>query len=454
MYARTSSPQVTTAPSPLPTVENVTETSQTTPKPSSPTELRIARDALGAFRQDLFTDALAFRPSQPLPDGHVLLRALPRRIHPQVRWLPQAWIVAFTLFLMLVAVGVDDGPEGGIFALLTGAPLLFMLFRPLGGWWLSFAATVFTGVAPADDFPWPWTPTGFVSHITVMVFVATRSRPRVAAEMWLLTVLLGLFFTLTSGGRPPAVVPMAIVSGILLLAAVAVRGLRESKQEVAAQVAVTEVERSRRTVLEERTTIARELHDVVAHHMSVIAIQAEAAPYRVDNPPEELTRSFAVIRENAVIALTELRRVLGVVRAEDYEAPQAPQPTLAVLDSLLANVRDAGLTVDKVVTGAVRDLPQGVELSAYRIIQEALSNTLRHAPGASARVELSYVPVGLGLRILNGPPTGAPQPSPGAGHGLLGMRERAAVLGGEVTAEQTPDGGYEVIAFLPVGSEA
>jgi signal transduction histidine kinase len=433
----------------------VTETSQTTPQPSSPTELRIARDALGAIRHDLFTDAFAFRPMPPLPDGHALLRALPQRVRPQVRWLPQATVVAFTLFLMLGAMADDDGLDGAIMALLTGAPLLFMLFRPLGGWWLSFAASAFTGaVALGGDFPWPWTVTGFISHIAVMVFVATRSRPRVAAEMWLLTVLLGVFFTLTSGWRPPAVVPMAIVSGILLLAAVAVRGLRESKQEVAAQVAVTEVERSRRTVLEERTTIARELHDVVAHHMSVIAIQAEAAPYRVDNPPEELTRSFAVIRENAVIALTELRRVLGVVRAEDYEAPQAPQPTLAVLDSLLANVRDAGLTVDKVVTGAVRDLPQGVELSAYRIIQEALSNTLRHAPGASARVELSYVPVGLGLRILNGPPTGAPQPSPGAGHGLLGMRERAAVLGGEVTAEQTPDGGYEVIAFLPVGSEA
>ena len=118
--------------------------------------------------------------------------------------------------------------------------------------------------------------------------------------------------------------------------------------------------------------------------MSVVAIQAEAAPYRVENPPPELEQAFATIRENAVAALTELRRVLGVVRAEDYEAPDAPQPTLADLDGLLANVREAGLTVEKTVTGAVRALPQGVELSAYRIVQEALSNALRHAPGASA----------------------------------------------------------------------
>jgi signal transduction histidine kinase len=186
--------------------------------------------------------------------------------------------------------------------------------------------------------------------------------------------------------------------------------------------------------------------------MSVVAIQAEAAPYRVENPPPELERAFATIRENAVAALTELRRVLGVVRAEDYEAPDAPQPTLADLDALLANVRDAGLSVDKTVTGAVRELPQGVELSAYRIVQEALSNTLRHAPGASARVEIGYVLGGLGLRIVNGPlpELTLVKPSPGAGHGITGMRERVSMLNGEMTAGPAEDGGYEVTVFLPV----
>jgi signal transduction histidine kinase len=186
--------------------------------------------------------------------------------------------------------------------------------------------------------------------------------------------------------------------------------------------------------------------------MSVVAIQAEAAPYRVENPPPELEKAFATIRENAVAALTELRRVLGVVRAEDYEVPDAPQPTLADLDGLLANVREAGLTVDKAVTGAVRDLPQGVELSAYRIVQEALSNTLRHAPGAVARVEIGYVLGGLGLRIVNGPPPNPSliKPSPGAGHGITGMRERVSMLTGEMTAGVTDDGGYEVAVFLPV----
>jgi signal transduction histidine kinase len=142
--------------------------------------------------------------------------------------------------------------------------------------------------------------------------------------------------------------------------------------------------------------------------------------------------------------------VLGVVRAEDYEAPDAPQPTLSELDGLLANVGEAGLPTEKTVTGAVRPLPQGVELSAYRIIQEALSNSLRHAPGATAKVEIGYVLGGLGLRVVNGPPTGPVKPSPGAGHGITGMRERVAMLNGEMTAETTAEGGYEVTAFIPV----
>jgi signal transduction histidine kinase len=277
--------------------------------------------------------------------------------------------------------------------------------------------------------------------------------------MWALTALYAL---VVEAGFGPSYYystntgPMLVISAMVLLCVAVWHIRREAKQEVTAQQTETAQERSRRTLLEERTTIARELHDVVAHHMSVVAIQAEAAPYRVENPPPELERAFATIRENAVAALTELRRVLGVVRAEDYEAPDAPQPTLADLDALLANVRDAGLTVEKAVTGAVRELPPGVELSAYRIVQEALSNTLRHAPGASARVEIGYVLGGLGLRIVNGPPP-APslvKPSPGAGHGITGMRERVSMLNGEMTAGRTEDEGYEVAVFLPVTTTA
>jgi signal transduction histidine kinase len=234
-----------------------------------------------------------------------------------------------------------------------------------------------------------------------------------------------------------------------------VRGSSEALELLAEQAHITSAERSRRTLLEERARIARELHDVVAHHMSVIAIQAEAAPYRVADPPEELRASFATIRKNAVDALSELRRVLDLLRAEAPDRvpsdADAPQPTLGGLDDIVANVRDAGLTVQTVVSGGVRPLPPGVELSAFRIVQEALSNVLRHAPGSDVRVEIAYVLGGVGLRVANGYSKADPAPvDAGTGHGLLGMRERVAMLGGEFRAGLTDDGGYEVVAFLPV----
>ncbi|WP_277439316.1 histidine kinase [Streptomyces sp. SPB162] len=434
----------------------MTDTDQTTLR----TELRIARSALKGLRDDLVTDAFAFRPMPPRSIGGPIVRRLPERLRESARWLPHARLAAFACFLMLVGYlhESDGGGAALATALLTGIPLVTVLFRPIGGWWLSFGAAFLSGAAAGEFSQWPWSATGFVSHLVVMAVVAKRTRPRVAAEMWLLTVLLGAVFAFTTPERASDSFAMALASFFVLLVVVLAKGWRETQAKVDEQVAVTEVERSRRTVLEERTTIARELHDVVAHHMSVIAIQAEAAPYRVDDPPAELTRSFAIIRENAVAALTELRRVLGVVRADDPDAfadsaPEAPQPTLANLDSLLANVRDTGADVDKVVTGAVRTLPQGVELSAYRIVQEGLSNALRHAPGAATRVEIGYVLGGLGLRVVNGPATGEVRPSHGAGHGVLGMRERVSMLGGEMTAEPTAEGGYEVTVFIPVAAD-
>lgn len=414
----------------------------------------MATTLLHRLREDLFTDAFAFRPLPPLPADHRLVRALPRRAARYTRWLPHAVVVGFALMIMLATVE----HAGLVAALFVGVPIMTTLVRPVGAWWLSFGVMFLTGmVSLFGSGISPWSPGGFLPHLAVMVLVALRTRPRVAAGMWLLTGVLAVFL----GVFRPYGVPMGgglfqmmAFSGFVLFVLVAVRGLREGKQQVEAQAAVTEVERSRRTLLEERTTIARELHDVVAHHMSVVAIQAEAAPYRVQDTPPELAAAFQTIRENAVAALTELRRVLGVVRSEEDldAAPEAPQPTLADLGLLLANVRSAGLEVEHVSTGAVRPLPQGVELSAYRIVQEALSNVLRHAPGATARVEVSYVLGGLGLRIVNGPAYRLAKPSPGAGHGVLGMRERVGMLGGGMTAEATEDGGYEVTAFLPVAA--
>ncbi|MFD8222755.1 sensor histidine kinase [Streptomyces massasporeus] len=438
----------------------MTETThpQTTPPDDGATsrspEYRLAVDALRGLRQDLIHDAFAYR---PLPGRHTdgrLVRRLPGRLREYAAWLPHAVITAAALITFALAA-VDSGGPSLLLGPLCAIPVLLTMVRPVGAFWASMVSTPLVAVLGSRWGEWPWAAGSFACHLTVLTVVAMRTRPRTAAWMWALTLVYAL--VADSGVGPTYMYgtnsgPMLVISALVLLCVTVWHTRRHAEQEVTAQQTVTAHERSRRTLLEERTTIARELHDVVAHHMSVVAIQAEAAPYRVENPPPELEKAFATIRENAVAALTELRRVLGVVRAEDYEVPDAPQPTLADLDGLLANVREAGLTVEKTVTGAVRELPQGVELSAYRIVQEALSNTLRHAPGATARVEIGYVLGGLGLRVVNGPPPnpGLVKPSPGAGHGITGMRERVTMLTGEMTAGGTEDGGYEVTVFLPV----
>lgn len=412
-------------------------------------ERRLAAGALAGLRQDLIHDAFAYRPLPPVRAGRALTRWLPKRLRAHAIWAPHAVVLACALITFMKGFSTTGNAAVLTSALLPAACIAMTLVRPVGAFWMSLALTPVLVLISNDV--WLWEGSTIFAHLVVLAVVAARTRPRAAAWMWTLTVLLSLVIESVSGRHSSSTTGgTAVAAAVVLLLVSVVQVRREAEREVTVQRTVTAVERDRRTLLEERTTIARELHDVVAHHMSVVAIQAEAAPYRVENPPPELEQAFLTIRENAVAALTELRRVLGVVRAEDYEAPDAPQPTLAELDGLLANVGEAGLPTEKAVTGAVRELPQGVELSAYRIIQEALSNSLRHAPGASAKVEIGYVLGGLGLRVVNGPPTGPVKPSPGAGHGITGMRERVAMLNGEMTAETTTDGGYEVTAFIPV----
>nr|WP_202504971.1 MULTISPECIES: histidine kinase [unclassified Streptomyces] len=418
----------------------------------------MAAGAIAGLRQDLFQNVLDYRPLGPLGADGPVIRRLPATLRKGAVWFPHA--VVGLVVLIALAQGVfaantysPFGIATVITAFLPAGTLLMTLVRPVFAFWVSIVSTPLVAVVGSGG--WPWAPTVFVCHLGVLIVVAARTRPRTAVWIWLITLVTGSFLG-NIGGHPSSsstTFAMAFVSALALLIVTLAQTRRDARREVTVQRTVTAVERDRRTLLEERTTIARELHDVVAHHMSVVAIQAEAAPYRVENPPPELEQAFVTIRENAVAALTELRRVLGVVRSEDYEAPDAPQPTLAQLDRLLDNVRETGLETEKTVTGAVRELPQGVELSAYRIVQEALSNSLRHAPGASAKVEVGYVLGGLGLRVVNGPARGLVKPSPGAGHGLTGMRERVAMLNGEMTAAPTDDGGYEVAVFLPVRTE-
>ena len=205
---------------------------------------------------------------------------------------------------------------------------------------------------------------------------------------------------------------------------------------------------TREAVAAERAAIARELHDVVAHHMSVMVVQAGAARAVGESDPAAASAALRQIETSGRTGLAEMRRLLGILKAEGDGDGRAPQPGLADLGELLDSMRATGLAVEAVVEGSTRPLPPGVDLSAYRIVQEALTNALRHAGGASARVLVRYEPAALELEIADdglGPPDG---PST-QGQGLIGMRERAQLFGGAFEAGPRPGGGFLVRARLP-----
>ncbi len=206
-------------------------------------------------------------------------------------------------------------------------------------------------------------------------------------------------------------------------------------------------EQARAAVADERRRIARELHDAVAHGVTVIVVQAEAAEEMLEDDPERARQALRKVQKTGREALVELRRLLGLLRDEDLEAERAPQPGLANLEALIADVEAAGLPVEFRVQGAPVVLPSGVDLSAYRIVQEALTNTLKHAGPTSATVALTYGDGVLELEISDDGRGKAD--SNGAGHGLVGMRERVALYGGELTSGPRPGRGYIVHARLP-----
>ncbi|MGY0233811.1 sensor histidine kinase [Longispora urticae] len=412
-----------------------------------------------ALREDLWTTAL-----DPLP-RRAGTRFLARLPHVLVVLFGVGALIGEALEIASHRAGreMDTG-----MALAGGMAIALMvaMFRPVLAWWavtllmvvgaryMEASAGVVSFPIPfpggSANPPFPWTYAGLVTHAGVMFLLALRVRLRAAITALVISVLAGqACVTFGLGGHKTDVGLAAVVLGTAVLVGTALRGRRVARAELVAQAELTAGERARRTLLEERGRIARELHDVVAHHMSVISIQAQVAPHLVENPSDELRANLAGIRENAVAALNELRRVLGVLRSEDTPAEDAPQPDLARLDELLDNVRTAGLTVTAATTGEPRPLPPGVELSAYRIVQEALSNVLRHAPGATAHVLVYHDPSGLIVRVTNTPPARPGPPPDGESHGLLGMRERTAMLGGELATGPTPDGGYQVTANLP-----
>jgi len=207
-----------------------------------------------------------------------------------------------------------------------------------------------------------------------------------------------------------------------------------------------------RAVAEEQARVGRELHDIIAHTLSVIVVQAAAARDVFDSSPDQARHALGSIEATGRQALAELRRVLAAIRPASQPGPPSPQPGLAQLDALIGQIRGTGLAVTVRTKGAAEDLPAGIDASAYRVIQEALTNTLKHARATTAEVALAVHPEELTIDILDdGHPAGPPADGgPHPGRGIIGMRERVALYGGSLTAAPRPQGGFQVHARFPL----
>jgi signal transduction histidine kinase len=233
---------------------------------------------------------------------------------------------------------------------------------------------------------------------------------------------------------------------VLLAVAEVARGRRErlvSQQEVRREA-------SRRRRGEERLRIAQELHDVVAHHMSLINVQSSVALHLLDSRPEQVEPALRAIKDASHEALTEMRDLVGVLRAEGEPAPRSPVATLASLDELVARSAQAGLEVRMATAGRARPLPAAVDLAAFRVVQESVTNVVRHAGASRADVFLGYGDDALTVRV-DDDGHGAGPAGPQPGNGLRGMRERAAALGGTLALDRSPLGGLRVEALIPLG---
>jgi signal transduction histidine kinase len=347
--------------------------------------------------------------------------------------------LAALLQIALFSDAQDRGPA--VLLNLIGTLPLALASR----WPLAAAAVVtFATCVEFADTHVHLTAGGLVAQLAVAYLVASR-RHRLAS-IALSFPLLVMAISAPAGGK-------ALLVLVLVVATQAFGDARRQRgQAIAERDATREAlaETLREQVaMEERARIARELHDVVAHHVSMVAVQAETARLTTADMPQEGRDRLAAIGDTARDALTEMRRLLGVLRSDGVEAERAPQPGLARLEELIEGARAAGTSVRLTVSGAVVPLAPGVDLTAYRIVQEALTNARRHAPGAEVQVDVAFADDALRVSVRdNG--HGSPGESHG-GHGLVGMHERVTMVGGSLRVGPADGGGFGVEARLPLG---
>lgn len=345
-----------------------------------------------------------------------------------------------------------SGPLLPIVGALAAFPFALIRVNPALGWAVSALFALVIPVAfdrvPGYDYPWQ------VVHILVLLAllfaVALRSPVSVLLVAWLASMLVFFAYMPGSDGVGWAVGLTAVVVFGLLI-----RWLVLSRRQLAQQEEVSELERTRRTVLEEKAKIARDLHDVVAHHMSMVVVQAQSAPYRLDDVSDSAAVEFESIAATAREALNEIRGMLGVLRSDGQQWQDAPAPSALDLERTLHASRKAGMDVRWAITGKVESVADTTGLALYRILQESLSNAARHAPEAAVTVDITVGPSTVVMTVVNAPPPSAgvgrtTRPDTG-GHGISGMRDRARAAHGRLHATPLPDGGFEVAVHVPNG---
>jgi signal transduction histidine kinase len=372
---------------------------------------------------------------------------------PQERRAAYAALAVATLALCVVDLAGIATWGQLLLAVPVVAPLPLAARYPMLAWRIGWLALLLAPLVPAAwRGGWPWGAGQILALLGAFCLAGIRQRRPALWWMWALTLIPWWLWLAADVPNPNGPAGATIIFTAVAVAVDSIGSRLRSQRALAAQTERTEAERAQRAVLEERTRIARELHDVVAHHMSLIAVRAETAPYRLPGLSETARAEFGALSEVAREALAEMRRLLGVLR-HDQPAALAPQPQLADLPALIDAARQAGVPVELSAPLALDRVPPGVGVCAYRIVQESLSNASQHAPGAAVIVSVGQEAGAVLLRVANGPSgtAGSSGDEDGPGHGLTGMRERVALLGGSLSAGRSPNGGFVVSAVLPVG---
>ena len=373
---------------------------------------------------------------------------------------PLGWRTwAFDGALALAAAAAEVGQVFGFdrspppvavgLAFLAGAALVWRRRQPLLTLGVSLAAV--SGVTIADASPLGLAP------LIALYTVAARCERRVSLAALAVTIPIAFATSVASPSNDQPIDP-----GLAVVCSAAAWGLgvyvetrRKYRRELEHRAALLERERdqlARIATHEERASIARELHDIVAHSVTVMLVGVRGARDVLRSDPDVADTTLGKVETSAEQSLAELRRILALLRAPADGAESRPQPSLAQVDQLVAEYRDAGLPVTLERIGRQRPLPGGFELSVYRIVQEALTNVLKHAYPGRVVVTLAFSDSRLDLEVID---DGSPQRQDAVapGHGLVGMRERVALLGGELEAGRRASGGFRVAARLPVGAD-